>query len=101
MPSLAKLYNEFQDKKFVILAIDIQEGREIVKKYVEHENLPFPILLDFTGQVTLKYGVRAHPAHYLINGKGELVALVLGARDWASNETRNLIRFLLDQDQEG
>ena len=42
MPSLATLYNEFQDKKFVVLAIDIQEKREIVKKYVEQEKLPFP-----------------------------------------------------------
>jgi len=101
MPSLAKLYNEFQDKKFVVLAIDIQEKREIVKKYVKQEKLPFPVLMDYSGQVAFKYGVRSHPAHYLINGKGELVASVLGARDWASTETRNLIRFLLDQDQEG
>ncbi len=48
-----------------------------------------------------KYGVRAHPAHYLINGNGEMVASILGARDWASTETRNLTRFLLDQDPEG
>jgi peroxiredoxin len=49
MPSLAKLYNEFQNKKFVVLAIDIQEKPEIVKRYVEQEKLPFPILMDFTG----------------------------------------------------
>ncbi len=101
MPSLAKLYNEFQAKKFVILAIDIQEKREIVKQYVEQAKLPFPVLMDFLGQVAFEYGVRAHPAHYLINGKGELVASILGARDWASNESRNLIRFLLDQDEKG
>ncbi|NIS17939.1 MAG: TlpA family protein disulfide reductase, partial [candidate division Zixibacteria bacterium] len=86
---------------FVVLAIDIQEKREVVKEYVEQEKLPFPVLMDFSGQVAFNYGVRAHPAHYLINGKGELVASILGPRDWASNESRNLIRFLLDQDQEG
>ena len=101
MPSLAKLYHEFKDSNFVILAIDIQEKREIVETYVKQEKLPFPVLMDFTGQVAFKYGVRAHPAHYLINGKGQLVASVPGARDWASNESRNFIRFLLDQDQEG
>jgi peroxiredoxin len=101
MPSLVKLYNEFKGQSFVVLAIDIQEQREIVNKYVKQEKLPFPILMDFTGEVAFKYGVRAHPAHYLINGKGEMVASILGARDWASDETRNLIRFLLDQDQQG
>ena len=101
MPSLAALYNEFKDENFVVLAIDIQEKREIVAKYAKLVQLPFPILMDFSGQVAFKYGVRAHPAHYLINGKGEMVASILGARDWANTETRNLIRFLLDQDQKG
>jgi peroxiredoxin len=101
MPSLVKLYNEFKDSNFVVLAIDIQEKRKIVKKYVEQEKLPFPVLMDIEGKVAFEYGVRAHPAHYLINGKGELVAGVLGARDWASSEARNLIRFVLDQNQEG
>ncbi len=100
MPSLVKLFDEFKDNNFVVLAIDIQEKREIVKNYVEQEKLPFPILMDFTGQVAFQYSVRSHPAHYLINGKGELVASILGARDWASSETRNLIRFVLDQNQE-
>ncbi len=98
MPSLAKLYNEFKDQNFVVLAIDIQEKRAIVDEYVKQEKLPFPILMDFSGQVAFKYGVRAHPAHFLINGKGEMVASILGARDWASTETRDLVRFLLDQE---
>jgi peroxiredoxin len=101
MPSLAKLYNEFKDSNFVVLAIDIQETREIVKKYAAQAKMPFPILMDFNGKVAYEYGVRAHPAHFLINRKGELVAMVMGARDWASKETRNLIRFALDQNQEG
>ncbi len=95
---MAKLYNEFKDQNFVVLAIDIQEKRAIVDEYVKQEKLPFPILMDFSGQVAFKYGVRAHPAHYLINGKGEMVASILGARDWASTETRDLVRFLLDQE---
>ncbi|NIV97804.1 redoxin domain-containing protein [Candidatus Saccharibacteria bacterium] len=98
MPSLAKLYNEFKDSNFVVLAFDIQETTEIVKRYVEQEKLLFPVLMDMEGKVAFSYGVRSHPAHYLINEKGELVASILGARDWASNESRNLIRFLLDQE---
>jgi peroxiredoxin len=101
MPSLAKLYNEFKDSNFIVLAIDIQESREIVKKYVAQAKMPFPVLMDFDGKVAYQYGVRAHPAHFLINRKGELVAAVMGARDWESKEIRNLIRFVLDQNQEG
>jgi peroxiredoxin len=80
MPSLVKLYNEFKDSEFVVLAIDIQESRETVKKYVAQAKMPFPVLMDFDGKVAYQYGVRAH---------------------WASTETRNLISFVLDQDQDG
>jgi peroxiredoxin len=94
---LAKLYNEFKDSDFVVLAVDIQEKKEIVKRYVTKKKLPFPVLLDTDGKVARKYGVRAHPAHFFIDGQGKLVGSAIGARDWASDKSRNLIRYLLDQ----
>jgi hypothetical protein len=39
----------------------------------KEEPLPFPVLLDSTGKVSKKYGIRAHPDHFLINGKGNLL----------------------------
>ncbi|UCD80235.1 MAG: TlpA family protein disulfide reductase [Desulfobacterales bacterium] len=96
---MAKLYHEFKNREFVILAIDVQETREIVKKYVEKEKLPFPVLLDINGKVSFEYGIRAHPAHFLINRHGELIGSALGAREWSSTESRNLIQFLVDQNK--
>ena len=101
MPSLVKLYEEFKDRGFIVLAIDIKEKKEIVKKYVKKEKLPFPVLLDTDGKVTTTYGVRAHPDHFLINGRGVLVGRALGAKDWASTESRDLIRFLVEQNNKG
>jgi len=97
MPSLAKLYNEFKKDGFVILAIDIGEKKEVVKRYKKKANLPFPVLLDFDGKVARSYGIRAHPAHFLIDGEGKLIAVAMGARNWESDETRNLIRIMVDQ----
>ena len=79
------------------MAVDISEKKEIVKKYAEKTKLPFPVLLDTSGKVAGDYGVRAHPVHYLIDGQGELIGVVRGARDWASEDNRNLIRFLVNQ----
>ncbi len=97
MPSLVKLYDEFKDSGFVVLAVDIGEKKEIVKNYVAKAKITVPVLLDTSGKVARDYGVRAHPVHYLIDGKGELLGMVRGARDWASEDNRNLIRFLVNQ----
>lgn len=77
--------------------MDIGEKKEIVKNYVAKAKITVPVLLDTSGKVAGDYGVRAHPVHYLIDGKGELIGMVRGARDWASEDNRNLIRFLVTQ----
>ncbi|MBW2407363.1 MAG: TlpA family protein disulfide reductase [Deltaproteobacteria bacterium] len=93
-----KLYNEFKSEGFVVIGIDVREGKEIVKKYVDKYKLTFPILLDIHGKVEKSYGVRAHPEHYLINRRGELIGKTLGPRNWMKGINLDLIRFLLDQD---
>ena len=101
MPSLVKLYQEFKNNDFVVLAVDVKEKREVVKRYAENKKLPFPVLLDIDGKVSFDYGIRAHPAHFLIDKHGELIGSALGAREWSSVESRNLIRFLVDKNQNG
>ncbi len=97
MPSLITLYNEFKSSGFVVLAIDMREKKKTVKRYVDKEKLPFPVVLDYDGKVSGIYGVRATPDHFLINKKGEAIGRAKGARDWVGVENRNLIRFLLAQ----
>lgn len=97
MPSLVKLYNEFKKGEFIVLAINVQEKRAIVKKYMKDNKLPFPVFLDADGKVSYRYGIRAHPAHFLIDRQGKLIGHALGARDWASSASQNLIRHLLGQ----
>jgi peroxiredoxin len=97
MPSLAKLYNEFKESGFVILAVDIAEKKEVVRNYLSKAKLPFPVLLDTDGKVAARYGIRAHPAHFLLDGEGKMIAGAMGARNWASDEARNLIRIMVEQ----
>jgi peroxiredoxin len=96
MPSMEKLYQEFKDKDFIILAVDMQEDSETVKKFKAKFKLNFPILLDEEGIVASYYGVRAIPATYFIDRAGYLYAAAMGARDWASEDAFLLIKHLLD-----
>lgn len=97
MPSMEKLYKAFKNKKFTILAVDMQEGSETVRKFKEKFKLSFPILLDEDGVVASYYGVRGLPATYFIDRDGYLYAVAMGARDWAGEDAIQLIKHLLDK----
>lgn len=92
---MEKLYNEFKGEDFVILAVDMQEDFETVKRFKEKFNLTFPILLDEEGVVATYYGVMGLPATYFIDRQGYLYAAAMGARNWASEDAVILIRHLL------
>ncbi len=78
------------------MAIDIAESKSVVKKFIAKKKPPFPILLDVDGKVAATYGVRSHPAHFLVNGIGELVGSRIGAIDWTRDQNRDLIRHLTE-----
>jgi thiol-disulfide isomerase/thioredoxin len=95
MPSMERLYREFKDRGFVILAVDLQEGRQAVAAFMKQLGLTFPALLDEDGTVSGRYGVRFIPTTYLVGKDGELLGRVVGPKDWASLPARQLIASLL------
>jgi len=97
MPSMEKLYKEFRNNDFTILAVDMQEDPETVKMFKARFKLSFPILLDEEGVVASYYGVTGIPATYFIDREGYLYAAAMGARDWASEDAFLLINHLLDK----
>jgi len=95
MPSMEKLWQDFKEENFVILAIDIQEESKLVSSFMKERSLSFPVLLDGKGNVARSYGVRGIPTTFFLNPKGETIGKAVGARDWASEESFRLIRELL------
>ena len=83
-------------KGFTILAVDIMESREVVKRFADEYNLPFPVLLDSTGEVSSKYTTGAIPVTYIIDKRGKAVGKVLGARDWDGEDAHALLTKLLE-----
>jgi peroxiredoxin len=95
MPSMERLYIEFKDRGFTMLAVDLREGTGKVKAFREKFKLSFPILLDSDGRVGRMYGVRSIPTTYLIDQEGNVIGGALGARDWVSKEALELIEHLM------
>ncbi len=95
MPSMEKLHTRFKKDDFIILAIDLQETRQQVKRFKERFKLNFTILLDSDGKVGSMYAIRSIPSTYLVDRKGYLIGGALGARDWASDDAIKLFEHLL------
>ncbi len=95
MPSMQRLWEEFKEEDFVILAINIQEEIKLVSSFMNERGLSFPVLLDEKGEVARSYGISGIPATFFLNPDGEIIGKAVGARDWASEESFGLIEELL------
>jgi peroxiredoxin len=99
MPAMERLYREFKERGFVVLAVNVQEGPGAVKAFVQELKLTFPVVLDPDGKAAMTYLVRGLPATYLIDRKQILVGRAIGAREWDSDDARAYIQALLGKGQ--
>ena len=95
MPSMEKLYNNFKDKDFIILAVSQGEKLDAVKNFLQKNSHAFPVFIDINNEVAKFYGTGSIPASYLIDKDGFIIARFVGGRDWYSKEAIELINALI------
>ena len=80
MQSIEKLYREYKDQGFTVLAIDItyQDEPSAVMPFVNEQGLTFPILLDETGGTAKAYQLRSLPSSFFIRRDGMINDVVIG-----------------------
>ncbi|UZE96344.1 TlpA disulfide reductase family protein [Alkalimarinus alittae] len=95
MPSLEKFSKKHQNSDVSVVAISLDDGKEkAIHSLVKKMDLTFPIALK--GQSAgHDYQVSVLPVTYIIGKQGELLARVVGDRDWASEEADELVKAVL------
>ncbi len=79
-----------------ILTIAVDGDKEKrVRKMVRESKIALPVLLDQKEQVARTYGVRMIPTAYLVNGEGWMEGVIVGQRDWNSQEAFSAIKEVL------
>ena len=80
MQSIEKVYQEYQDQGFTVLAVNMtyQDNPGRVMPFVEEQALSFPILLDETGEMAHAYQMRSLPSSYFIRRDGTINEVVIG-----------------------
>ena len=79
MPDMEKLYQRFENKGLVVLAVS-DEKRETVEKYLAEHHYSFPILLDPDRQVNDTFNVEGIPKSFLFDRSGRLAAQAIDMR---------------------
>jgi peroxiredoxin len=98
MPSMQKLYNEFNGKNFEILAVSIDaDGVDAVAPFMKTHKLSFPALMDPKGTIKSMYRVTGVPESFIIDKQGILVGKIIGPRDWATQEVFGFFQDLIQR----
>lgn len=73
IPYLTELHDQYKDKDFVILNIDIQESKKRVNAFATKYKIPYRVLLDRDAKVAMVYEVVGVPNLILIDREGLIV----------------------------
>ena len=100
MPSMQKLHARLKDKDFLMVAIDLQESAEPVKKFLNEYELTFMTLLDSKGETGPLFGINSIPTTLIMDKNGMIIGVAIGPRDWASKKSIALFEHLIAQEVE-
>jgi peroxiredoxin len=101
MPLMQELYNRFKDKKFAMLAINLNEPEFVVKKFFLDKKLTFTALLDSDGDLGVSFGIRGIPTTYILDREGAIIGKVFGSREWNGRKSISLFEYLLKNSHQG
>jgi len=93
--AIEKIVRERRGQPFTVLAVSIEEPRDLVASYVKGAGLTSSVLLDGDGAVAREYRVRATPTTVVIGRDGRLVARAAGTREWDGRAGRAFLDALV------
>ena len=79
-PLVDSLDQEFRDKGLVVLAVDVNESKKAVKKYLQENPRSCRIVLTDDTNLAAMYAANSYPIYVVIDRDGNIVAIQHGAR---------------------
>ncbi|WP_405205765.1 TlpA family protein disulfide reductase [Aquimarina sp. LLG6339-5] len=93
MPSLQKLYNDYQDK--VVFVFLTEDDDPELNKFMSDKSYNYPIYRSLSKQHPKPFVHKPIPGTYLIDKKGNIVIHKVGAADWNTEKVRATIDQLI------
>ncbi len=92
MPDFQKLYDEYKDDDFTILAVNGGETKSKVTEFMDQNGYNFPVLLDTKGKVGVSYMVFGIPTSYIVDKEG--IIRNIKVRPMSYSEIKQIIEGL-------
>jgi len=78
--------------------ISFREDPALVRRTVQDRGYTAPVLVDASGDLTGRvYGVFGPPTVYFIDRKGQLIARIVGPREWSGPAARAFVQAVLEE----
>jgi len=96
LPEYIKVTNEFDQKKVLFVAVNLQESPQQVRKFLEQKKLETTVAMDGSGDVSNQFKVSGIP-HTVVLGPGNVIEDVhVGYAPGNAAKIGNTIQQLLD-----
>ena len=97
MPHMEKLHQQFKNKDFAMVAVNLQEPVAQVKQFFKDYKLTFTALLDSDGEVGAHFRITAIPTTFILNKQGIIIGKVTGPRKWEDKKAFALFEHLTNR----
>ena len=95
MPHMEKLHQQFKNKDFAMVAINLQESISPVKQFFKDYKLTFTALLDSDGVVGAHFRITSIPTSFILDREGIIIGKVMGPRKWGGKRAFALFEHLI------
>ena len=95
MPKLEALYQRYNKLGFKLLAVNVENNPDGVKKWLAETPVSFPVLFDTKSEVSKLYKVETMPTTVIVAKDGTMRYLHHGYQPGYENDYQNEVRTLL------
>lgn len=93
MPDMETLYQKYKDQDVVIIGVNLREGQNTVRQFVEQKGYSWTFVLDKTGEVSYEYEIKRTPTSFFLDKEGIIRAVKVGPMSIETMES-NLVKAI-------
>ncbi len=95
MPDLQELNDQLKNYDFKILAVNVNQSKTAVLRFLNAMSLHLPVLLDSSGHISKSWQVKHYPTSYILDKNLKMKYFAEGLVNWNDPKIKNKIERLI------